>query len=190
MSQDAAELHVASDGSVSAAPVGTSQPASPTTTPDGAFLDLGYMTEDGVTFTETPTVEDILAWQSPDPIRRLVTTRSVTAAFSAQQVNQENFVFAFGGGSWSSPSSGVYKYSPPSPNEALAESALLIRSQDGSKNNQYGIYRGNITEAVETQLQRSAPQQLPVTFSALTPTSGGASWEFVTDDSYAFGFLT
>lgn len=189
MSQDAAELHVASDGSVEAAAVGTSMPSTPTGS-SSAFLDLGFMTEDGVTFTETPTVEDINAWQSPDPIRRLVTTRSITAAFSAQQVNQENFLFAFGGGSWSSPSSGVYRYTPPAPSDALAESALLIRSQDGTKNNQYEIYRGNITEAVESQLQRSAPQQLPVTFSALTPAGGGASWGFLTDDAYAFGYLS
>lgn len=190
MSQDAAELHVASDGAVYAGVVGTSMPATPTTDPNAAFFDLGYMTEDGVTFTNTPTVEDINAWQAPDPIRRLVTTRSLTAAFNAEQVNQENFVVAFGGGTWTSPAAGVYQYDPPAPNDALQELALLIRSQDGSKNNQYEIFRGNVTEAVETQLQRSAPQTLPVTFSALTPASGGASWRFKTDDSHAFGYLS
>jgi hypothetical protein len=190
MSQDAAELHVGASGSVSAAPVGTTIPTTPTASPDAAFIDLGYMTEDGVTFSSTPTVEDINAWQSPDPIRRLVTTRTLTAAFNAQQVNQENFLVAFGGGTWSSPSAGVYKYVPPAAADALQELALLVRSADGTKNNQYGIYRGNITEAVESQIVRSAPQTLPITFSALTPTGGGASWEFLTDDAYAFGYLS
>lgn len=190
MSQDAAEIHVASSGSVNVAVLGTAFPTSPTGALNAAFVDLGYLTEDGVTFTETPNVEDINAWQSADPVRRLVTTRALTAAFSAQQVNQENFVVAFGGGSWSQPSAGVYKYTPPGPTDALAEWEMVIRSQDGSKNNNYNVFRGNITEAVESQMQRTSPQTLPITFSALTPSGGGPAWEFLTDDAHAFGFIS
>lgn len=190
MSQDAAEIHVASDGSVSAGAVGSTMPTTPTAALNAAFYDLGYLTEDGVTFSDAPSVEEIRAWQEADPVRRLVTTRVLTVAGSLMQVNQENFVVAFGGGSWTSPSAGIYKYTPPLPSDALAESAVVIRSQDGTKNNNYNVFRANITEAVESTLSRSSPQLLPFTFSALSPTGGGASWEFLTDDAYAFGYLS
>jgi hypothetical protein len=190
MSKDAAEIHVASDGEVLAAPVGTAMPTSPTGSPNAAFINLGFLNEDGVTFTDTPSVEDIRAWQAADPVRRLVTERVLTVAGSLLQVNQENFLVAFGGGSWESPSAGVYKYTPPAAQDALAETAMIVRSHDGTKNNEYNVFRGNITEAVESQLQRTGPQLLPFTLSALTPTGGGAAWEFLTDDAYAFGFLS
>jgi hypothetical protein len=165
-------------------------PATPTAALNAAFIDLGYFNEDGVTFSSTPTVEDIRAWQAADPVRRLVTERVNTVSGSLLQVNQENFLIVFGGGAWTSPSAGVYKYTPPAAQDALAETALVVRSADGAKNNNYNIFRGNITEAVETQLQRSGAQQLPFTLSALTPTTGGAAWEFLTDDAYAFGYLS
>lgn len=190
MSKDASELHVASDGSVHAGAVGSSVPTTPTASVDGALFDLGFFTEDGVTFTDTPTVEELRAWQAADPIRRLVTQRAMTAAGSLMQVNQENFLVAFGGGAWSSPSSGVFKYTPPAPADPLAESAVVIRSADGTKHNNYNIFRANITEAVESQLQRTGAQLLPITFSALTPAGGGNVWEFLTDDAYAFGYLS
>jgi hypothetical protein len=189
VSQDAAEIHVASDGSVSAAAVGSTMPTDPTTALDGAFFDLGYLTEDGVTFTSTPTVEELRAWQEADPVRRLTTQRALTVSGSLMQVNQTNFVTVFGG-SWTSPSAGVYKFTPPLPQDALGESAVVVRSQDGDKNNNYNIFRANITEAVESTLSRSAAQLLPFTFSALSPSGGGASWEFLTDDAYAFGYLS
>jgi hypothetical protein len=190
MSKDAAELHVASNGAVAAAAVGSTEPTTPTAALNAAYFDLGFLTEDGVTFSDAPTVEDIRAWQAADPVRRTVMERILTVAGSLLQINQENFVFAFGGGTWTSPSSGVYKYTPPLAQDALAEVALNVRSEDGSKHNNYNVHRGNITEAVESSLTRTGAQLLPFTLSALTPAAGGASWDFLTDDAYAFGYLS
>lgn len=190
MGQDASEIRVASSGSINVAPVGTTLPTTPTASLNSAFVELGFTTEDGVTFTDTPTIEEIRAWQSADPVRRLVTQRVLTVAFSLEQVNQENFLVAFGGGTWTQPSAGIYKFTPPAPSDPLAELAMVIRAQDGDENDQYTVYRGNITEAIESQLTRSAAQLLPITFSALTPVAGGAAWNFQTDDDVAFGLLS
>lgn len=191
MGKDANEIHVASDGGVYAADVGATMPSALTTDPEqNGFVNLGFFSEDGVTFTDTPTVEDLNAWQSSDPVRRLVTSRILTVSGSMIQVNQENFLVAFGGGEFSSPGSGLYRYDPPAAQDPLAESALVIRSLDGTKQNQYEVFRANVTEAVESQLSRSSAQQLPVTWSALTPAAGGASWGFLTDDAYAFGYIS
>lgn len=154
-------------------------------TPD--FVDLGYTTEDGVTFTATPTVEDIGAWQKATPVRRLVTARALTAAYSLEQWNQDNFSLAFGGGQWSEPAAGVFRYDPPADTEALAEYAKVIDFADGDRHFRVVILRGNVTEAVETTLQRTGASVLPITFSALSPDDADRAWYFVSDDVLSFG---
>jgi len=154
-------------------------------TPD--YTDLGYTTEDGVTFTATPTVEDINAWQKATPVRRLVTARAIMAAFSLEQWNQDNFALAFGGGEWSEPAAGVFRYDPPADQDALPDYSLIVDFADGDRNCRVVIYRGNVTEAVETQLVRTGIAVLPVTFNGLSPDDKDRSWYFVGDDDLAFG---
>lgn len=191
MPQDSEQLVVAIAGSVKLANLADAPdlPADddgPTDdTPD--FTDLGYTTTEGVTFTATPTTEDIDAWQSATPIRRLVTARALAIAFQLQQWNQDNFSLAFGGGEWSEPAPGVFRYDPPADTDALSEYALIVDFADGDKNARVVTFRGNVTDAVETQLMRTGPSVLPITFQALTPDDKDRSWYFVGDDPLSFG---
>ncbi len=191
MPQDAEQLVVAIAGSVNLANLAES-PDLPGAT-DGPtasmpdFVDLGYTTTDGVTFTATPTTEDVEAWQSATPIRRLVTARALTVAFSLQQWNQDNFGLAFGGGAWSEPAAGVFRYDPPADTDSLSEYALVVDFNDGDKNARVVVFRGNVTDAVETQLMRTGPAVLPISFSSLTPDDQDRSWYFVGDDPLSFG---
>lgn len=192
MPQEAAELVVAAAGNVQVANLADtpSLPAStdaPGASLDASFVDLGYTTEDGASFTATPTVEDINAWQKATPVRRLVTARALTVAFSLEQWNQDTFALAFGGGSWSEPAAGVFRYDPPADTDALSEYALVIDFADGDRKGRVVVYKANVTEAVETSLTRTGAALLPVTLSALTPDDQDASWYFVGDDDLAFG---
>lgn len=180
---NAEQIAVAASGHISVAPIGTTLPTDPTAALDDAFVDLGYVTEDGVTFTAEPTVEDINAWQSATPVRRLVTARALTVTWQGLEWNKDTFALAFGGGTWTEPTSGVYQYDPPADTDALAEYALVIDAADGDKNYRWIVKRGNVTDAVETNLVRSGAALLPVTFSALTPDGEDTAWLFLTDDA-------
>jgi hypothetical protein len=188
---DSEELVVAISGNVRLAnladnPTMPTNAGGPTATLSD-FSDLGYTTEDGVTFTATPTVDDIMAWQKATPVRRLVTARQLTAAFQLEQWNQDNFALAFGGGEWSEPAAGVFRYDPPADTAALADYALVIDFVDGDRHCRIVVYRGNVTEAVETTLVRTGIAVLPITFGALSPDNKDRSWYFVGDDELAFG---
>lgn len=185
MAPNAAEITVAANGTIWAANItGTSvtYPTAATGTLSGAlWKELGYATEDGVTFSASPTVEDINAWQSATPVRRLTTARELTVAASLLQWNQASFVSAFGGGSWS----GGTRYDSPGDDEALNEFAVVIDAQDGAKQQRWVIERANVTEAVEVNLVRSGAALLPVTFNALTRSGQLRAWYFYTSPALA-----
>lgn len=180
MSNNADEIVVAADGQISVAPFGTVLPTDVSTSLDAAFIELGYVDSSGVTFTATPSVTDVTSWQSATPTRRLVTARALTAAFQLQQFNLETFSLAFGGGEWAE-TGGTWRYDPPADTDALSDYSLVIDAEDGDRNMRWVVMRGNVTEAVTTNLTRTAAALLPVTFTALAPSNADRAWYFLTD---------
>jgi hypothetical protein len=180
--QDSREIKVAAHGDLYIAPVGTRLPGDVDEALDAAFVNLGYLTDDGVTFSSGSEREDIRAWQKQQPVRRIVTGRSFSVGFQLEQWNPDNFALAFGGGEWSEPSPGVYRYDPPADSDALSEYALVVDSQDGSRQDRFVVFRGTVADDVETQFVRNAAAVLPITFEALTPDDADRPWYYVTDD--------
>lgn len=187
MALDAQEVTVAGTGHLWLAnlddnPSFPAANAGPTAALDTEFMDLGYITEDGPTFTVTPTTEDLNAWQSFDPIRRLITSRVTSISASLMQWNQSSFNVAFGGGDWSQPTAGVFRYDPPADEDPLPDFAMVLDLQDGNKDGRFVLYRVNVTDAVETTLTRSGAALLPITANTLRPDDQDRSWYFVSDD--------
>lgn len=182
---DATKINVAPSGLIRVAPYGTPLPTSPTVNPNAAFFELGYVSEDGVTFSAEPTVEDVRAWQSADPIARLVTARALTIAAQGMEWDRDTFALGFGGGDWTDVAGG-YRYDPPANTDDLAEYSIIVDAFRGPEVDRWVIKRGNITEAVETQMQRGAASLLPFSFAALAPDGeDNRAWYFLTtDDKY------
>lgn len=179
------ELVVAAGGKIQVAPFGTTLPTNVSTTLNAAFVELGYVSDQGVTFTATPTVVDIGSWQTMTAIRRIVTARTLTAACQAQQWNQETVALAFGGGTWTMAPAGTYNYVPPADGDALSDYSVVIDVNDGTKDLRWVLKRVNITDAVTVNLVNNAAALLPLTFSALTPDGDTTAWYF---SSSAAGF--
>lgn len=180
--KDTDELVIAPEGRIMVAPIGTAV----STTDVEAVLDadwreLGYATEDGVTLSVGKEIQDIRAWQAMDPVRRIVTNRNVTVAFTLRQLNVDTVPFAYGGGTVTETAPGNYTYTPPEASE-IDERALLIEWTDGDKHYRAHFPRGSVTEAVETQLVRNDTANLPVTFGALTPDDDADIFTLITDD--------
>lgn len=181
MAKDADQIVVAASGSVYVAPVGTTVQTDPAVALSTTFRELGYVTEEGVTFSDAPDIESIMAWQKATAVREIVTGRSRSASFSLEQWNDATFPLAFGGGAWSDEGSGVYKFSPPGENDALDEKCLVVDWADGDRNFRFVAYKGSVTEGVETQLTRSGAAVLPIKFDILANDSGN-DWEIYSDD--------
>src|SRR5262245_1223156 len=116
MAPNAAEIVVAANGTIFVANITGTSVTYPTTvrgTLAGTlWMEMGYVTDDGVTFTATPNVEDIMAWQSATPVRRVTTSRELAVAASLLEWDWDTFVAAFGGGTWSNDGT-TYTFNPP-----------------------------------------------------------------------------
>jgi hypothetical protein len=171
---------VGSGGSIYVAPLGTSMPTDLASPLNAAFVDVGYISEDGITLTAATEVTDVNAFQSLLPVRKIVTGRSFDLSFVLREWTEANVVLAFGGGDVTEPTAGVYRYDPPAAGDGLYERALVVEWQDGTKNYRLCVERGVVTEAVETNVSRTGAADLPITFSVLD--SSGTTYYLLTDD--------
>ena len=182
MAIDTDEVVVGADGAVYVAPVGTAGPTDIATALNASFVDLGYVSEDGVEMTPGVEMNPIPAWQSFYPIRHVVTGRSLELGFSLLQWNEDSIKLAFGGGTVT-PTAGppaYYTYTPPAP-EDVDYRALVIEWEDGTKDYRLHIPRALVTDVGSITLQRSDPAGLDLTFS-LAAAESGSEFTLITND--------
>lgn len=179
------ELVVGTSGQLYVAPVGTPLPTTPTAALNAAFIGLGYTDDTGVTFSETPTVTDFPVWQSRQPARRELTSQELSITAKLAQWNEETVPLALGGGHITSPSAGVYKYTPPSAGDALDERSMIFDVEDGSEHWRFMFPRGNVSDVVSSDFHRSALGLLPIVFKALAPEDdpNGPPYAILTDST-------
>lgn len=181
MANDSSQIVVAAGGSISVAPVGTAFSTDPAVALSASWRNLGYATEDGVTFGDAPSVQDIMSWQKNSPVRRVIDGRDRTVTFTLEQWNDATFPLAFGGGAWTLVSGSIYKFTPPGDSDALDEKALIVDWSDGDRHFRHVSYTGSVTGGVETQLTRSGAAVLPITFQ-INANDSGSDWELYSDD--------
>lgn len=184
MSKDVDEIVVGASGTIWVAPVGTAAPATETEAPGVGWVDLGYTSENGVSISDSKTIQTIPVWQLLNPARRIVTERDLSASFVLRQWSADTVKLAFGGGTITEPDGvgnpGSYKFTPPAAAD-LDERALLIDWVDGTKSYRFVIPRGMATDGVDTNIVRTSAADLPIVFG-ITAEDGVDPWYLLTDD--------
>lgn len=168
MAINGTEVRVAGAGHVYVAPAGTALPTDLTPL-DPKYVDLGYVTEDGVGFSFGREVEELNAWQG-DSIRILSTKEPATTTFSLMQTNSTIMTVAFGGGTITETGTGaskIYTFTPPTLG-TNTERVLVIEFSDGASiSYRYIIQRTQIMGNVDFTLNRTSALTYPLTMSIL-----------------------
>ena len=177
MAIDATEVRVAGAGKVYAAPEGSTLPTDPTAALDAAFVDLGYVTTDGVTFTHGRETEDLDAWQGTK-VRVLTLSEPYSVEFALMQTSADSLLLAFGGGSVTD-NTTYWTFSPPAAgtNEVRA---LVIDFQDGTLNYRYVIPRAQVEGEISYTLTREGAVTYPISFGVL---DNDPKFQIITDDN-------
>ncbi|MFJ2515623.1 hypothetical protein ACIPEL_36400 [Streptomyces griseoviridis] len=176
MSNDADNVRAALNGSIFMAPKGTTAPADLTTPWDAAWVDLGYMSDDGVSMDYSTDVEAINAWQSLSPVRRILTSVDMTLGFTAIELKARTITAYFPGSTISEVSGTVRRLDIPSA-PGPQEFAFGLEWIDGEIINRLVIPRGEITDRGTISLGRSSAVGLEMTVSAYADSAPAiATW--------------
>lgn len=179
MALNADETVVGARGDVYVAPVGTAFPADPDAAPAVAWVHLGYISDDGASFSPDQNVEEFTAWQSLSPIRRARTSLAFSMSFTLLQLNPDTLPLALGGGTITADTPvGFDTYEPPDP-EDLYERAVLLRVLDGTRTYDLRIKRALPTDLGETQFAKGAMASLPVTLGVLVPADASKPYSLI-----------
>lgn len=167
MGRNVDEIVVGSNGAIYKGAIGSPIPGSilDPLDPD-AWIDLGYASEDGVTWTVGKSKTPVRAWQSFWDLRRVVESMEATATFSLLQWNGDTVKLAWGGGDIVEPEPGAFRYVPPPPQDT-DEGMLAIEWSDGAKDYRLILPKGDVSDTVETNITRTDAGMLPITFSLL-----------------------
>lgn len=164
MANDADNVRAGLDGSIYVAPIGSTAPIDLETAWDAAWTELGFLSEDGVEMSYSTDVEDINAWQSLSPVRRILTGVDMTLGFTAIELKADSITLYFPDSTLST-TAGVHKLDIPS-SPSPAEMALGLEWRDGTITNRLIVPRGEVTERGAISLQRGSAVGLEMTYSA------------------------
>ncbi|MBW1600898.1 phage tail protein [Streptomyces sp. JJ66] len=164
MALDADNVRVGLTGNIYMAPKGTAGPTDLATAWPAGWLDLGYMSEDGVSLEYTTQTEDVGAWQSLSPVRKILTGVDMTMGFTAIELKADTVTLFFPGSTLAT-ATGVHTLTIPSA-PGPAEFAFGLEWKDGTITNRLTLPRGEVTERGAVTVGRSAAVGLEMTVTA------------------------
>ena len=173
MALDGTQVRVAGAGHVYIGETSAAAPTDTATALAADWKDLGFVTEDGVSFTFGRETEDLNSWQQ-DKVRVLTLRAPKNVEFALMQSSKDVLTTAFGGGTvTTTPSAGSgpaeHKFTPPG-DDVNATRSLLIEFSDGDVVYRYYFPRVQVEGEVAFTLTRSGAVTYPINFGVLAHT--------------------
>lgn len=172
----AGNVQVAITGGVYFAPTGSTAPTNSTAALDAAFIELGYISEDGITESWDDSVDDIFSWQNATNVRSAL-TQSVNS-FSMTLIESNGYVLEqyHRGSTMTEPTAGNFQLDVL-PTVAQPQ-AWVFHIIDGAELIRIYLGLGEIVERGEVMYRNGEPIGYPITIRAYPDTNGNISQKF------------
>ena len=167
-----------SNGAVFAAPSGTDLPTDATTALADAFVNLGYVSEDGVTNEIETDTEEIKAWGG-DIVANPQTSRSEKFTYTLIEQNEEAFKHVFGKDNVTVDSSTGAITIKHNGNEREENVVVVETVLSGKKVKRIVIPRGKVSEIGEIVYKDDEAIGYETTIQALLDASGNTAYEYI-----------
>lgn len=154
---DASNVEVAVTGAVYLAPIDTTLPINGSAPLNEAFVNVGYIGEDGITETPDADQNEIRAWQNGDVVRTVQTSHAIRYAFTMIETNQASLRAYYG----NADEDGNVKVT----GAQLPRQRLVIETLDDGKLRRRVAHAAQVTERGEVSLTNSEATGYPVTFT-------------------------
>lgn len=170
-------------GAILVAPVGTALPTAILTAPNAAFKDLGYISEDGLSVSQSSTWETIKDWGG-DQIRKFLSDFTGTMSFTMDEIRTDVLKFVYGTANVAVTAATVstgtlhtVKLNSTEPDRV----SLIANILDGPRKIRIVASLCQVTERQDLSFSRTAPVQHGVTVETY-PDATGTSITIMTDD--------
>ena len=172
MANDSTQVLVAGDAVLYLASQGGTVPAFGSTPGTAQWTVAGYVTDTGATFNLNRSTQDVLVWQSLDPVRRITTSFTKSVSMTLRQWNPTNMQYALGGGTAAigtgtpgGTAYGTYTYPAASENPTRA---VILDCIDGSYTVRFYWPSMTVDGSLSVALGRSDAMNLPIQLTSLT----------------------
>jgi hypothetical protein len=169
MANDASKVRVAAAGVVYHAPIATALPTDTTTALNVAFVDVGYIADEGLTADPEEATADIRAWGG-DLVRRVITEYGETYTFTMLETNANSVTAYFGNGTataWEGKQIEIRK-------------AWVFHITDGAKVRRIVLPDAAVTDRGSITYATSEAIAYPVTVSTFPNAAGVHSFHYAT----------
>lgn len=138
MALDSDNVRVAVSGAVYVAPTGTTAPTTSSSALDAAFVDLGYVSADGITENIDRTTNQIRAWQNGSLVREITSEGTYSVDLTFIETKEDVLELYYG----ATNASGQFDIDPAS---SGGRKSFVIDVVDGTAVERVYIPAGEIT---------------------------------------------
>lgn len=156
MATDAANVQVAVTGGIYVDTGGAALPTDASSPLDEAFVELGLISEEGVTESQGTETNDIKAWQNGAVVRRVRTSHALTYAFTALETNPVVLEEFYG-----NYDAGHVEITGEQP----ASKAWVIEVFDGEEHHRIVVEEGQVTDIGDVQYVNGEASAYPFTLT-------------------------
>lgn len=172
MALDSSKVRAAVSGAVSVAPVATTPPTSSSAALPVGFVDLGYVSDAGVTESRPRSTNEIRAWQGGALVREMITSGSLTFHFVLIETKVETVKLFYGTVITQTAPEGTFVIVPTSTG---GRQSFVIDVIDGIELIRTYIPQGEITEVGDMVFVNSDPIGYDCTVTAYPDATLGAN---------------
>jgi len=171
-------------GAIYRAPIGTQLPADASSTLSGAFVNLGFVSEDGVTNSNSPESDELKAWGG-DTVLNLQTAKPDTYKYTLiEALNVEVLKYVYGDDNVSGTIQTGLTIKANS--EDQKESIIVIDMVlNGGTLKRIVIPKGKVSEVGDIVYQDGAAVGYETTLTALPDASGNTHYEYIYNPTYS-----
>lgn len=174
-------------GAIMVAPVGTALPTTVATAPNAAFKDLGFVSEDGVSLSQSSTWETIKDWGG-DQVRKFLSDFTGTLSFTLLETNSEVLKYVYGSAQVTTTaatvSSGTLNAIKLNANEPPTAS-LIVNILDGVRKVRIVVPNSQVTERGDLKFSRTSAVMHQLTVEAYPDASVNSIYIYTDDGVFS-----
>lgn len=172
MTLTAENVKVGVTGGIFGAPAGTTLPTSSSESLNAAFVEVGYLSDDGVVQSMGASTTKIKAWQNSANVRTIQTEFDLTYKFTMIESNGTVMAAYYG-----NYTAGTVEIS----SDLGDRGPWVLNVVDGDDKIRIVIPDGDITERGDVVYKSDSAIAYPVTITAYPDTSGNNAYLYLTD---------